>query len=330
MGTFFHPTRRRLLAMAGAALVFAPAAGAESPAVLRDAPSVERIAGRAFGSDWSVTLPAGRNVQALRPALENLLAGIDRQMSPWRADSEISGVNRGIEGAAVSAGVAHVTGAALHLARDSEGWFDPTVGPLVHHWGFGPIRGEAGGWIGLQVEGDRIVKDRAGLTVDLCGIAKGRALDLMIGLLADAGQKDVMVDLGGELAGHGRHPSGRGWRVAIEDPRVEVTGGAGVLELDGLSVATSGNRAQGYDLGGRRYSHIIDPHRAAPAESRLASVSVLSARAMLADGWATALMAAGEAGPDLARRNRIVALFLFRDGAGLRRVTTGGFDRHML
>ena len=320
--TFLHPTRRRLLAMTGVALL--------APTALRAAPPVRRMTGRAFGSDWSVALPAGRDGEVLRPMLESLLAGIDRQMSPWRAESEITRFNRGAGGAAVSAETAHVAAAALDLARDSDGWFDPSVGPLVHRWGFGPIEGEAGGWVGLRVEGARLAKDRAGLTMDLCGIAKGRALDLMAGLLADAGQGDFLIDLGGELAGRGRHPSGRAWRVAIEDPRPGATDGAGVLELDGIAVATSGSRAQGYDLGGRRYSHVIDPRRAAPAEGALASVSVLSDRAMPADGWATALMAAGEAGPDLARRNHIAALFLFRDGAGLRRVATGGFDRHML
>jgi len=93
-------------------------------------------------------------------------------------------------------------------------------------------------------------------------------------------------------------------------------------------VATSGDRANGYDLDHRRYSHIIDPATREPVTGALASVSVLMESACLADGWATALMAAGDAGPTLADRNGISALFLFRDGANLRRVLTGTFGRH--
>ena len=78
-------------------------------------------------------------------------------------------------------------------------------------------------------------------------------------------------------------------------------------------------------MGERRYSHIIDPVTDAPVAGDLLSVSVRAADAMTADGWATALMAAGAEGPDLARAEGIAAYFLFADGTGLRRVSTGGF-----
>lgn len=315
------PTRRHMLAMTGAAILTAPALHAGAPAVAT-------MTGRAFGTDWRVTLPADRDPEGLRTGLEGLLAEIDRMMSPWRADSEICGFNRADVSQPVSAETVHVAQAALMLAATSDGWFDPSVGPLVHRWGFGPIEGEAGGWRGLRAEGDLLAKDQPGLTLDLCGIAKGRALDLMADRLAEAGHKHFLIDLGGELAAGGAHPSGRPWQVAVENP--SAPGAAAVVALSDLRVATSGTGVQGYDLRDHHYSHIIDPRRDAPVEGPLASVSVLSHSAMLADGWATALTAAGPEGPALARRHSLDALFLFRDTTGLRAETTGNFARHML
>ncbi len=225
--------------------------------------------------------------------------------------------------------VVDVTRSALRIAKASGGRFDPTVGPLVARWSFGLIHdGEivSNGWREIDAGGRHLVRKRPGLTLDLCGIAKGHALDRMVALLLDAGLDHFLIDLGGELAARGRHPSGRIWQVGVEDPRLGSADLAGVLLLDGMAVATSGDRANGYALGGRRYSHIIDPASREPVAGALASVSVLLPTGREADGWATALLATGPEGPELARRQRIPALFVFRDGGGLRRVATETFE----
>ncbi|NHX27333.1 FAD:protein FMN transferase, partial [Escherichia coli] len=252
--------------------------------------------------------------------------------SPWRADSEITAFNRDTRGVPVSSETALVTAAALDIATASSGWFDPTVGPVVAQLGFGPISGgSTGNWRAISVFEDRLEKHDRRVTVDLCGIAKGRALDLMAAYLRKAGHTDFLIDLGGELCANGNHPDGRAWQVAVENPLPESRLAAAGLRLgSGMAVATSGLHLQSYQLDGRRYSHIINPHRARPVDGRIASVSVLFGSAMLADAWATALTAAGDAGPELARANGIAALFLFRSGAGLRAETTGGFGRHLI
>lgn len=321
----FRPDRRRFLALSGACL-------AAMPAIARGAPALVNIKGGAFGTSWRISLPAGATTGKLRTALEKLFADLDRAFSPWRADSAISRFNSGTaRDMEVSPEIAEVTREALALAQASDGRFDPTVGPLVARWGFGPIHhGKARGWQGLAADDRHISKADPTLTLDLCGIAKGHALDRMATLLLDAGHDHFLADLGGELAARGRHPSGRIWQVGIEDPRQQADGLAGTLLLDGMAVATSGDRANGYDIDGRRFSHIIDPASGEPVESKLASVSVLGATARQADGWATALMAAGEAGPELADRHGLSALFLFREGDGLRRAVTGNFAWHLV
>jgi FAD:protein FMN transferase len=317
----FHPTRRQMIALTGATLLTGPS---------RAASPTQTLQGRAFASAWRITGPT--DAERHRPAIDALLAQIDRQMSPWRDDSEITRFNAAPHDAPASTQLTTVAQAALTLAQSSNGWFDPSVGPLVAQWGFGPIKGASGGgWQGLAATDTALHKTSPTLTMDLCGIAKGYALDRMAAHLQDAGLQSFLIDLGGELAALGQHPSGRDWHVAIEDPRPTQNAPAAALRLPtGLSVATSGLRAQSYGLGGRDYGHIINPHSAQPATGTLASVSVLHTSAMLADGWATALAAAEESAPQLATANGITALFLFTTKAGLHMQTTGGFDRHLL
>ena len=317
-----HPTRRHMIALTGAALWAGPARA--------QIPATQTIEGRAFASHWRITARA--SLERHRTAIDAILGGVDREMSPWRDDSDITRFNRSARETAVPLACAKVARAALEIARSSGGWFDPTVGPLVAQWGFGQITGTgAGHWQGLAAGESSLRKDSPGLTMDLCGIAKGYALDRIAAHLLDNGAQDFLIDLGGEVRAQGLHPSGRPWQVAGEAPRENSNGTAGGLRLpSGLSVATSGLRAQSYALGGQLYGHIIDPYHARPAQSRLASVSVMDASAMQADGWATALMSAGDAGPDLARAHGLVALFLVRTDAGLTTQTTGGFDRHLI
>lgn len=319
--------RRSLLALGGAFCV-----AASAPRYARGAAALTVLRGSAFGTRWSVSLPAGSQFTGLPERLDALLAHLDLAFSPWRADSVVARFNTGAaRDLPVTNEIADVTRSALMIARASDGAFDPTVGPLVARFGFGPIQGTppvAQSWLGLSTDNDHIAKSKSNLTLDLCGIAKGHALDCIVALLLDAEHQDFLIDLGGEIAARGRHPSGRIWQIGIEHPIPGRNDIVGVLRLDNLAVATSGDRVNGYDIGHRRYSHIIDPGTSEPVESSLASVSVLMATARQADAWATALMSAGQAGPDLARRQDLSALFLFRDGQGLRGIATGDFRLH--
>lgn len=310
-------SRRGFLALAGAALA--------CPALVRAA-APDILSGDAFGTTWRIVGATNAQLSGFRAGLERLFRSIDAEMSPWRPDSAASRFNTSATGWIASPEMIHVTQAALRLAADSHGAFDPTVGPLVARWGFGPITGDGlPDWRGVQITPDRIVKASADLTLDLCGIAKGRALDRVCDLARDFGLDSLLVDLGGELGALGRHPSGREWQVAVENP-LSGQSPAAVLHLpDGMSVATSGLSAQSYTVGTRLWGHIIDPASRSPANGRLRAVTVLAYDAMTADGWATALFAAGDdAGPALARDRDIAALFLFDDGSALRRVATGG------
>lgn len=318
-----HPTRRRFLSLIGATALL-PAQGR--------AATIDALDGSAFGTTWRIAAPVGSGLDRLRQDIGAMFAEIDRLMSPWRPDSTISRFNSQRAGdMPVAPALAEVTQAALDIAEKSRGAFDPTVGPLVAQWGFGPISGSPDpAWQALSAGTHHIAKTRDDTTLDLCGIAKGHALDRAIGHAAERGFTDLLMDLGGELRALGRHPSGRPWRVAVEHPLADVEP-VGVIALaDGLAVATSGLRSQSYVLGDRTYGHIIDPTRRAPARNSLVSVTVLAEDAMTADGWATALFAAGDAeGPKIARQLGIAALFLLRNGSDLHPVETGTMPEYL-
>jgi thiamine biosynthesis lipoprotein len=319
MRTIPEMTRRGALGLLAGAALFPGATVAAGMA---------NVSGRAFGTSWRLAAPTGHPLERLGQEIERVFGAVDAVFSPWRADSVVSRFNMAGAGSVHHADLSRVSAEALDLARKSEGAFDPTVGPLVARWGFGPLT--AGGhpdWRGLSAEAGAVAKMRDDLTLDLCGIAKGWALDRAGALAAEFGLRDFLFELGGEFLAQGRHPAGRDWRVGVEGPAP-----APALRLPGgAAVATSGVWQQSYNLNGRLYSHIIDPRTDEPMAGALRSVTVVAPDAMTADGWATALCAAGaEAGPDLAATQGVAALFLVETGAGLRRIETGPIQEFVL
>jgi thiamine biosynthesis lipoprotein len=319
-----NPNRRLVVTMGLSALAM--------PALARTPAPTQSVTGPAFGTQWQVTLRAEADAVRLREMIETLLARIDMELSPWQAESAIGRLNRlqTTDWYPSDQSVVTVANAALSLCSASDGCFDPSVGPLVNQWGFGPITGELGMDRGFELSEEALRKRHPGLTLDLCGIAKGYALDRLISLLQGEGEGDFVADLGGEIAARGSHPSGRGWQVAVEDPRPDRAGAAEIVVLGNRAIATSGDKINAFNLGARRFSHIIDPGTGEPVATSTASVSVIAGEAMIADGWATALMAAGERGPAMAEQNGLDALFLFRDGlGGIERISTHRFAAHI-
>ncbi len=297
--------RRAFLASAAALAAFPARAGTAS------------TGGPAFGSYWRLTLPQAAPVPTAR--ISRIIAEIDAAMSPYRA-SDLTRFNRArtTDLLPLPPETLDVARTALAIATETGGAFDPTVGPLVGRLGFGPIRGAEGRWTGLSAERDGLRKEAPGLTLDLCGIAKGHALDRIATLLDEAGEP-FLLDLGGEVSGRGRHPDGRTWRVLIDGTGL-------VARIEDIAVATSGDAVQGYRLGSRSYGHIVDPARGAAATG-LASVSVFHRSGRRADALATALVAMGrERAAEFAGRTGIEAVLVPDAGAP---ILTGGVDARL-
>ncbi len=317
-------TRRRLLVLGTGALL-----ATTMPALASD---TVRLSGRAFGTTWHLRLRGDGETEALGRNLAALLERIDRSMSPFRADSALTKFNASGTGRyEIDPDFAVVTTEALRMAVLTDGAFDPSVGPDVGRYGFGPIHGTRfGTYVGFNGDGRTIAKLDNRLTLDLCGIAKGYALDLMVDCIEEAGYRDFVAELGGEVVARGTDFGGMPWRIGIADP-LGSGGLHAVVEIGELALATSGDAVNAYSVAGRRYSHIIDPRTDEPVQNSVASVSVLADTAMAADALATALMVMGpEAGVPFAEAHALPVLYLLRTSDGLGEVASSSFDTHRL
>jgi len=299
--------------------------------------ALHRLSGRSMGTGWSLSLvaPPSLPLPAVATRVQKVLDELDRQMSHWRQDSELTRFNRLPRGGwlALSPDFDAVMRLAHEIAQSSEGAFDPALGDAVERWGFGPTgrydspgfrpderSSGAGAWRRLQHDGAGQWQQPGDCRLDLSAIAKGHAVDAVVAALRADGHHHLLFELGGELRGEGLKPDGQPWWVALERPPA-----AGALPplrvgLTGQSVATSGDYRQGYlDADGRWLSHTLDSRTGRPVGHGLASVSVLDACCARADALATALFVMGlEEGRRWAERHGVAAWFVIRDGASWR------------
>ena len=316
-----------------------------SDPTLPDGGAVAVLAGATMGTTWSVTLvsPRGSGLAEIRRGIEARLDRVVAQMSTWEPDSDLSRFNRAPAGSwhALPEECFRVLAHALAIAGDTGGAYDPTVGALVDLWGFGPAPAPRArppaeaiaatrahtGWARLTLDArGRRAHQPGGVSVDLSSIAKGFAVDEVATQLRRLGATSFLVEVGGELRGHGIKPDGTPWWVALETPAGPGPSphvGDTIVAVHGLSVATSGDYRRSFEDGGRRYSHTIDPRTGCPVDHELASVTVLHPECMAADALATALTVLGpEPGLAYARRRGLVARFVVRARAG-------GLEEHM-
>ncbi len=267
--------------------------------------------GTALGTRWQLTLLSEHPVFKAINAVQTTLNKVDQLMSPYLPDSEVSRFNyhgRSFYRQPLSPWCYTVTKAALDVATQSGGAFDPTVGPHVNQYGFGPITGSRHcRYQDLSLSDGAIIKRREGATIDLCGIAKGFALDEIAHRLTGLGHEHFLFELGGELVAKGRHPSGRHWNIAIET----TTDAPFLAKLDNRAIATSGVKQNSFDYLNNTYSHLINPSEPSVADTDLFSVSVFHPSAMLADAWSTALFTMGKnKAVAYATQNKLDALFI--------------------
>lgn len=306
------------------------------------AASLLRLHGRTMGTTWSVlaSLSPAYSADALQRGIQAELDRVDGQMSTYKPDSDLSRFNRAPPGTWQSLPPEFFTVLqhALQLAKDSDGAYDPTVGPLVNLWGFGPdqrprhaptadtiaaARARVGWWK-LQVDpATHRVKQPGGVDLDLSAVAKGYGVDQVARYLQRTGVSAYLVEVGGELRAHGRKPDGSLWRVGIERPDAAI--GAVVdadalidtIALDERAIATSGDYRHVFEDGGRYYSHHIDPRSGYPVPHEVASVSVLADDCMQADPLGTTLSVMGaDRGMAFAREHGLAVLMIVRTRDG--------------
>ncbi|MBW2713994.1 MAG: FAD:protein FMN transferase [Deltaproteobacteria bacterium] len=292
--------------------------------------------GKTMGTTYTVKVATEKLEPELRKkiaaAIIRELQNIESLMSNYDPESELSRFNALGAGIpfAVSLQTLEVFQEAQRVFEMTGGAFDVTVGPLVNLWGFGP--GEFKQEIPDPAEVERLrelvglkhieinrsmrtlTKKQPGMVCDLSALAKGYGVDRVAEALTALGIENYLVEVGGELRAKGSKLDGKQWRVAVEKPETGRTQAVKLIHLNNLSMATSGDYRNYFEVDGVRYSHTIDPRKAMPVRHNLASVTVFHREAMAADALATALSVLGaDEGMTLADKHDLAVLFVVRE-----------------
>ena len=307
-----------------------------------------------MGTTYNIKYHAAAHTQdrsVVESKISRLLEHINQKLSTWRKDSEITRFNKYPHNTwfPVSPELYTVTRHALKIAAKTSGVFDPTLGPLINLWGFGPqgekkvpsaqemARAKAKvGYRKLHIKPGALKKSVSGMYLDLSASAKGYGVDRVAELLEELDIDIYMVEIGGEIRAKGgkQRPS---WKIGVEAPTPHNANRniQNVLQLSSHALATSGNYRNFFTNRQKHYSHIIDSSSGKAEQHTRGvylSVTVLdSTSCMNADAWATALSAMGwEKGINFATKHNLPAHFVYRlpDGTGQGR-TTGAF-KHIL
>ena len=277
-----------LTLLIGAGCAAAPVA----PCVPRPA-TVERRLGL-MGTELEVSVEAASRAAALdaSEAAVRALEAAAARLSTWRDDSELERLNRTPvdRPLQLSPRLAAELRGVQHWWRETGGAFDPGIGALIAAWGLRtggrvPTAEEreraraAGGLAALELDAEgRAVRRRPGLRIEEGGWGKGAGLDAAIEALRNDGHATAaMLNLGGQVELYGR---GR-WTLTLADPH-DRQHAVVALTVSSGSVATSGNSEHGFERGGVRYGHLLDPTTGAPARD-FGSLTVWASEALAAD-----------------------------------------------
>jgi len=248
---------------------------------------------------------------AAKPAFEDVFdefARLEKLMSTWIADSDVSRVNRdaGVRPVPASPEVREVLTTAQQISEWTGGKFDVTFGALAGLWKFDhdqdnvipdirdvrrrlPLIDYRA--IRIDEPAGTVFVARKGMSVHLGGIGKGYAVDRGADILRLHGLRDFMVQSGGDIYVAGLK-DGQPWRLGIQDPRGPANRSFAELDLSDGTFSTSGDYERSFVRNGQRYHHILDPATGEPARGTR-SVTIVANRAVLADGLSTGVFILG-------------------------------------
>ena len=229
---------------------------------------------------------------------------VDRLMSNFKEDSDISRINRGagIEDVAVDKDVIEVIKKSIYYSEISNGAFDITIGGVEELYKFedkgrmpekGKFKNSVSlvGYKNIIINGNTVRLTKKGMKLDLGGIAAGYAVDKGIDTIKKNGVVDALINAGGDIRVIGESENGK-WKIGILHPR-EENKLINTLTLKDISVTTSGDYRKYFISGGKRYHHILNPSTGLPTEG-VQSVTIIAPLAVDSDALATAVFVLGK------------------------------------
>ena len=271
--------------------------------------SVEKqhFMGTTQGSYYSIIYYDEQN-RDFRHDFDSIFEKVEGSLSLWDENSIIRRVNRNDTTVVLDQIFIDNFNYAMRAAELSDGYFDPTVGPLVSAWGFHLKEGmlmtpeiidsirQLVGYHKIKIENDKVVKENPNMTLDFNAVAQGYTTDMIGEFLLSKNVNNFLVDVGGEILAKGCKPNGDLWKVGIEKPAENKDSERIVQEIVQLkdkSIVTSGNYRKYVEHDGKRYSHSLDPKTGYPSENSLLSVTIICENTAWADCLASICMVVG-------------------------------------
>lgn len=263
--------------------------------------------GEALGTTYSL-ISMAKDSMDLQPGIDSVFQAVNASMSTYIPNSDISRINKGDSTIVVDDMFREVLAISKEVYKETNGYFDPTVGILVNAWGFGPgtqtIMDSAEvktlkAFVGLDkikiTEDFKIFKEAVEIQIDFNAIAKGYAIDRLAAYLDKKELQNYLIEVGGEIVAKGENRiKSQKWVVGIDDPQVTLGRQLKItLNLKDEALASSGNyRKYRIDsLTGQKYVHTIDPKTGFTKNSNVLAASVIAPTCAVADAYATAFMA---------------------------------------
>ncbi|WP_299326136.1 FAD:protein FMN transferase [uncultured Maribacter sp.] len=263
--------------------------------------------GGALGTSYSIISISSGKLD-LQKDIDSVFAVINQSLSTYIPESDISRINNGDTTVVVDRMFQEVLDLSKSIHKETNGFFDPTVGTLVNAWGFGPERqismdslkiDSLLNYVGLNKitldDINHIVKDNPNIYLDFNAIAKGYAIDRLAAMLDAKGIENYLIEVGGELVAKGKNTiKDKFWIVGIDDPEMEVNRSTKILiHLNDRALASSGNyrKFRIDEKTGKKFVHTVNPKTGYTQVSNTLAVTILADNCATADAYATALMA---------------------------------------
>ncbi len=257
---------------------------------------------------------------------------LEHMLSAFRPDSEVARINRnaGYKETQVSQETCHLLKKAIAYSQQTNGAFDITIRPAVRLWNDGYKTGCLPNdnelkkiknlidyrKVHINMETSTVLLEEKGQEIDLGGIAKGYAADVIRSRLKENGVKNGIINFGGTVLTIGKNPNGNPWRVGIQNPGMKRGHSIGSMQVGEASVVTSAVNERFFIKDNKLYHHLLDPFTLRPSQSGLYSVTAIGYDAADLDAMTTGLFVMGlEKGVDLANKIGLDAVFLKADGS---------------
>lgn len=300
------------------------------------------LQGLAQGSYYAVTYYDAQN-RNFQHEIDSIFHAVDLSVNLWVDSSIICKVNRN-EDVMLNSIFIDNFNIAQKAARLSDGYFDPTVSPIVAAWGFSAKNGDSitpqlidslknlVDYRDIRIENGKVTKGNPEMKLDFNAIAQGYTSDLIATFLEHQGIENYLVDTGGEIMTHGEKPDGSSWVVGIEKPAANWNSERAVyarIALRDKGLVTSGSTRKYVERDGKRYSHCIDPKTGYPVEHNVLSVTTLAESSVWADALASICMVMGmeQSLPLIESLDDVEAYYIYVNETGeLETFATKGFQ----